>query len=95
MSKLKFNHEKLFSTNGSDTSFKLFQKASPSAPQIKQPPAKSYIDPIKVTNDGLNSDALRKSLQALQEMLGQSDAAESDLQTSFVALTTEPDAGKN
>ena len=94
LSKLKFNHRELFSQNVSDTSFKLFQKASSSAPQINQPPAKSYIDPIKVTTDGLNTEALRKSLQALQEMLGQSDAAESDLQTSFVALTTEPDAGK-
>ena len=30
----------------------------------------------------------------MHEMLGQSDAAESDLQTSFTALTKEPDAGK-
>ena len=33
-------------------------------------------------------------MQAMQEMLGQSDAAQSDLQTSFTALAKEPDAGK-
>lgn len=38
--------------------------------------------------------ALKKSLQALHEMLGQSDAAESDLQTSFTALTNEPEASR-
>ena len=94
LTKLKFNQNSLFSQNGSDTSFKLFKKAGSSVPQIKQPAAKSYIDPIKVNSDGLNTEALRKSLQAMQEMLGQSDAAESDLQTSFIALTKEPDAGK-
>ena len=30
----------------------------------------------------------------MQEMLGQSDAAQSDLQTSFTALAKEPDAAK-
>ncbi len=94
LTKLKFNQNSLFSQNGSDTSFKLFKKAGSSVPQIKQPAAKSYIDPLKVNSDGLNTEALRKSLQAMQEMLGQSDAAESDLQTSFIALTKEPDAGK-
>ena len=94
LTKLKFNQNSLFSQNGSDTSFKLFKKAGSSVPQIKQPAAKSYIDPLKVNSDGLNTEALKKSLQAMQEMLGQSDAAESDLQTSFIALTKEPDAGK-
>ncbi|OUU42101.1 MAG: hypothetical protein CBC16_04485 [Verrucomicrobia bacterium TMED56] len=94
LSKLKFNEKTLFSQNGCDSSFKLFHKAGSSAPQINQPPAKSYIEPIRVTQEGFNTDALRKSLQALQEMLGKSDAAESDLQTSFTALTTEPDASK-
>ena len=94
LSKLKFNEKPLFSANGSDSSFKLFKKASSSAPEIRQPAAKKYLEPIKVAENGLNSDALRKSLQAMQEMLGQSDAAQSDLQTSFSALAKEPDAAK-
>lgn len=94
LAKLKFNDKPLFSSNGSDTSFKLFKKASASAPEIRQPAAKKYLEPIKVAENGLNSDALHKSLQAMQEMLGQSDAAQSDLQTSFTALAKEPDAGK-
>ncbi len=94
LAKLKFNEKPLFSSNGSDTSFKLFKKASSSAPEIRQPAAKKYLEPIKVAENGLNSDALHKSLQAMQEMLGQSDAAQSDLQTSFTALAKEPDAGK-
>ena len=95
LAKLKFNEKPLFSSNGSDTSFKLFKKASASAPEIRQPAAKKYLEPIKVAENGLNSDALHKSLQAMQEMLGQSDAAQSDLQTSFTALAKEPDAGKS
>ena len=94
LAKLKFNQRPLFSDNGSDSSFKLFKKASSTAPEVRQPAARKYIEPIKVAKDGLNSDALRKSLQAMQEMLGQSDAAQSDLQTSFTALAKEPDAGK-
>ena len=94
LSKLKFNEKPLFSVNGSDTSFKLFKKAGTSAPEIRQPAAQKYLDPIKVIKDDFNSDALRQSLQAMQQMLGQSDAAETDLQTSFSALTKEPDAGK-
>lgn len=94
LSKLKFNEKSLFSSNGSDTSFKLFKKASPNAPEIRQPAAKKYLEPIKASKDTLDSDALRKSLQAMQEMLGQSDAAQADLQTSFTALAKEPDAEK-
>ena len=93
LTKLKFNDQSLFSQDESDGSFKLF-KSWTDAPQIKQPPAKSYIDPIRSSSEGLNSDALHKSLQALQEMLGQSDAAENDLQTSFTALINEPDASR-
>ena len=48
LTKLKFNQNSLFSQNGSDTSFKLFKKAGSSVPQIKQPAAKSYIDPLKL-----------------------------------------------
>jgi hypothetical protein len=33
-------------------------------------------------------------LNALHEMLGQTDAAVSDLQTSFTALTSDPEANK-
>ena len=54
----------------------------------------SKIEGVKVIKKELNSDALSKSLQAMQEMLGQTDAAQSDLQTSFTALAKEPDSGK-
>ena len=94
LAKLKFNEKPLFSSNGSDTSFKLFKKAGSNAPEIRQPAAKKYLEPVKVVKDTLNSDALRQSLQAMQEMLGQSDAAQSDLQTSFSALAKEPDSIK-
>ena len=94
LAKLKFNQKPLFSNEDSDTSFKLFKKAGPSAPNIRQPPAKKYLEPVKVIKKELNSDALSKSLQAMQEMLGQTDAAQSDLQTSFTALAKEPDSGK-
>ena len=92
MAKLKFNEKPLFSSNGSDTSFKLFKKAGSNAPEICQPAAKKYLEPVKVVKDKLNSDALKQSLQAMREMLGQSDAAQSDLQTSFSALAKEPDS---
>ena len=94
LTRLKFNDQSLFSQNEADSSFKLFKKTGSNAPQIKQPPAKRYIDPIRSSAEGFNVDALRSSLQALQEMLGQSDAAESDLQTSFTALINEPDSVK-
>ena len=47
----------------------------------------------KADND-LSDEIVQKCLQALQEMLGQTDATESDLQTSFKALASEPDAQK-
>ena len=91
LTKLKFNEKSLFSTED-DSSFKLFKKAGSNAPKIKQPPVKSFIDPIRSSNDGFNTDALKKSLQALR--CRQSDAAERDLQTSFTALTNEPEASQ-
>jgi len=94
LTKLKFNEKSLFSSSEDDSSFKLFKKAGSNAPKIKQPPAKYFIDPIRSSSDGFNTDALKRSLQALHEMIGQSDAAESDLQTSFTALTNEPDASR-
>ena len=45
----------------------------------------------KILKRGIN---VFKSMQALQEMLGQADAAETDLQTSFHALTSDPEAHK-
>ena len=39
LAKLKFNQRPLFSDNGSDSSFKLFKKASSTAPEIRQPAA--------------------------------------------------------
>ena len=61
LSKLKFNHRELFSQNGSDTSFKLFQPV-PVSLRSSNLQVKSYIDPIKVTTDG-RIPKLRKSLR--------------------------------
>ena len=83
----------LFSQNGSDTSFKLFKDASP-APQVNQPAVPRFLEPLQDSDEKVNPDQIQKSLQALQEMLGQSDAAENDLQTSFEALSADPAAQK-
>jgi len=91
---LEFNQKSLFSQNGSDTSFKLFKDASPSAPKVNQPAAPHYLDPLQDSDEKVNAEQIQKSLQALQEMLGQSDAAENDLQTSFEALSADPAAQK-
>ena len=91
---LEFNQKSLFSQNGSDTSFKLFKDASSSAPKVNQPAAPHFLDPLQDSDEQVNADHIQKSLQALQEMLGQSDAAENDLQTSFEALSADPAAQK-
>ena len=91
---LEFNQKSLFSQNGADTSFKLFKDASASAPKINQPAAPHFLGPLQDSDEQVNADQIQKSLQALQEMLGQSDAAENDLQTSFEALAADPEAQK-
>ncbi len=91
---LEFNQKSLFSQNGSDTSFKLFKDASPSAPKVNQPAVPRFLEPLQDSDEKVNPDQIQKSLQALQEMLGQSDAAENDLQTSFEALSADPAAQK-
>ena len=91
---LEFNQKSLFSQNGADSSFKLFKDASASAPKINQPAAPHFLGPLQDSDEQVNADQIQKSLQALQEMLGQSDAAENDLQTSFEALAADPEAQK-
>ena len=91
---LEFNEKPLFSKNGSDNSFKLFKEAGPNAPKIKQPAAPHYLKPLQKSDKEVNRESVFKSMQALQEMLGQTDATESDLQTSFTALASNPDSEK-
>ncbi len=94
LSTLQFNDKPLFSQNSSDISFKLFKDAGPNAPKIKQPAAPHYLESLKKSDDEVHDDAINNSLLALQEMLGQTDATESDLQTSFLALASNPDSEK-
>ncbi len=91
---LEFNQKRLFSQNGKDGSFKLFKGAGPDAPKVSQPAAPHYLKPLQESDEAVNAEEIQKSLQALQEMLGQTDAAESDLQTSFEALASDPEALK-
>ena len=91
---LEFNQKRLFSQNGADASFKLFKDAGPDAPKVSQPAAPHYLKPLQESDEAVNAEEIQKSLQALQEMLGQTDAAESDLQTSFEALASDPEALK-
>ncbi len=91
---LEFNQKRLFSQNGKDGSFKLFKEAGPDAPKVSQPAAPHFLKPLQESDDEVNAEEIQKSLQALQEMLGQTDAAETDLQTSFEALASDPEALK-
>jgi hypothetical protein len=91
---LEFNQKRLFSQNGKDGSFKLFKEAGPDAPKVSQPAAPHFLKPLQESDDEVNAEEIQKSLQALQEMLGQTDAAQSDLQTSFEALASDPEALK-
>jgi len=94
LSSLEFNQKELFSQNGKDTSFKLFKDAGPNAPVIKQHAAPHFLDSIQNSGDEIKEEDIHNCLQALQEMLGQTDAAETDLQTSFKALAADPEAQK-
>lgn len=91
---LEFNQKRLFSQNGKDGSFKLFKEAGPDAPKVSQPAAPHFLKPLQESDEEVNAEEIQKSLQALQEMLGQTDAAQSDLQTSFEALASDPEALK-
>lgn len=92
LTSLEFNNRQLFSNNESDESFKLFKEAGPNAPKIKQPAAPHYLDPIQKKRESIDPKLVQKSSQALQEMLGQTDAIKSDLHTSFSALAANPDS---
>lgn len=94
LSSLEFNQKELFSQNGKDTSFKLFKDAGPNAPVIKQHAAPHFLESIQNSGDEIKEEDIHNCLQALQEMLGQTDAAETDLQTSFKALAADPEAQK-
>lgn len=94
LSSLEFNQKELFSQNGKDTSFKLFKDAGPNAPVIKQHAAPHFLESIQNSADEIKEEDIHNCLQALQEMLGQTDAAETDLQTSFKALAADPEAQK-
>ena len=94
LSSLEFNQKELFSQNGKDTSFKLFKDAGPNAPVIKQHAAPHFLESIQNSTDEIKEEDIHNCLQALQEMLGQTDAAETDLQTSFKALAADPEAQK-
>tara|TARA_B100000959_G_C14786117_1_gene543581 strand:- start:140 stop:841 length:702 start_codon:yes stop_codon:yes gene_type:complete len=94
LASLEFNKRRLFSGDRSEKSFKLFKGASPKAPRIKQHPVKHHVDALGIDKE-VDAPSVRKMLNALYEMLGQTDAAESDLQTSFTALVSDPEANKN
>jgi flagellin-like hook-associated protein FlgL len=94
LASLEFNQRNLFSQNGTDTAFKLFKDAGPSAPVLKQHAAPHYLEPLQEDVEGVDEKTIHNCLQALQEMLGQADAAETDLQTSFKALASDPGAHK-
>ncbi|MFP6887110.1 MAG: hypothetical protein VB997_06085 [Opitutales bacterium] len=91
---LEFNKRRLFSGDKREKSFKLFKGAGPKAPRIKQHPVKHHVDTLGADKD-VDAPSVRKMLNALYEMLGQTDAAESDLQTSFTALVSDPGANNN
>jgi len=94
LASLEFNQRNLFSQNGKDSAFKLFKEAVPNAPVIKQHAAPHYLEPLQHSEDEVNEQTVQQCLQALLEMLGQADAAETDLQTSFQALASDPEAQK-
>lgn len=94
LASLEFNQRNLFSQNGTDTAFKLFKDAGPSAPVLKQHAAPHYLEPLQEDVEDVDEKTIHNCLQALQEMLGQADAAETDLQTSFKALASDPGAHK-
>ena len=94
LASLEFNQKNLFSQNGKDTAFKLFKDAGPNAPLVKQHAAPHYLEPLQNSEDEVKDETIQNCLQALQEMLGQTDAAEIDLQTSFKALASDPDSQK-
>ena len=90
---LEFNKRLLFSGENKEKSFKLFKGAGPKAPKIKQHPVKHHVEAL-ASEKSVDATSVRRMLNALHEMLGQTDAAVSDLQTSFTALTSDPEANK-
>lgn len=91
---LTFNQKDLFSNQDTDQAFKLFKDASPNAPTIRQPAAPHYLKSVQKQSESVETKSVQESYQALQEMLGQTDAIQSDLMTSFVALASDPASEK-
>ena len=93
---LEFNDRKLFSPDERLRSFKLFRTASQNVPKIKRFPILLRLDPIAEgdTPEALSVTHLREALNAINEMIGQNTAAESDLRNCFTALAGEPEAEK-
>ena len=91
---LAFNDRDLFSKLDTDQAFKLFKDASPNAPTIRQPAAPHYLKAVQKQSESMESKSVQESYQALREMLGQTDAIQSDLKTSFIALASDPDSDK-
>ena len=84
----------LFSKLETDQAFKLFKNASPNAPTIRQPAAPHYLKAVQKQSESMESKSVQESYQALKEMLGQTDAIQSDLKTSFKALAIDPDSDR-
>ena len=93
---LEFNDRKLFSPDERLRSFKLFRSASKNVPKIKRFPILLRLDPIAEgdTPEALSVTHLREALNAINEMIGQNTAAESDLRNCFTALAGQPEAEK-
>jgi hypothetical protein len=89
---LEFNDRNLFSPDERVRSFKLFRTASKNVPKIKRFPILLRLDPIVEcsTPENLSGAELREALNAINEMIGQNTAAESDLRNCFTLLAGEP-----
>ena len=93
---LEFNDRKLFSPDDRVRSFKLFRSASKNIPKIKRFPILLRLDPIAEGDspETLSARHIREALNAINEMIGQNTAAESDLRNCFTALAGQPEAEK-
>ena len=91
LTNLTFNQKDLFSNQDTDQAFKLFKDASPN---VTMPAAPHYLKSVQKQSESVETKSVQESYQALQEMLGQTDAIQSDLMTSFVALASDPASEK-
>ena len=96
LSTLEFNDRNLFSPDERLRSFKLFKSASRNVPKIKRFPILLRLDPVieSESPETLPGGLLREALNAINEMIGQNIAAESDLRNCFTLLAGEPIADR-